>query len=120
MTVFVKTSGILAILAILVFFLVQIPAVQDQLMQREIAHRMSNAPDDLFYDDALRVTICGSAAPMPIKDRAAACVMVIAGGKFYIVDTGNRSTNNLGRWRIPAERVGAVRKDGGQRNWFER
>jgi len=108
MKLFVKTFGILGILAVLIFFLVQIPAVQDQLIQREITQRMSNAPDDLFADDALRVTLCGSAAPMPIKDRAAACVMVFAGGKFYIVDTGNRSTNNLGLWRIPAKRVGAV------------
>ena len=92
----------------LVTFLVQIPAVQDRLVERSIMQRMSSSPDDLFAEDALRVTLCGSAAPMPIKDRAAACVMVIAGGKFYIVDTGNRSTNNLGLWGIPADRVGAV------------
>lgn len=108
MKLFVKTLGILGILSVLVALLVQIPAVQDQLIQREITQRMSNDPDDLFAEDALRVTLCGSAAPMPIKGRAAACVMVIAGGKFYIVDTGNRSTNNLGLWRIPAKRVGAV------------
>ena len=88
--------------------LLQSPAVQDTLVQSEISKRMSSTPDDLFADDALRATLCGSAAPMPIKDRAAACVMVIAGGKFYIVDTGNRSTNNLGLWRVPAARVGAV------------
>lgn len=108
MKLFVKTLGILGILAVLVALLVQIPTVQDQLIQREITQRMSNVPDDLFAEDALRVTLCGSAAPMPIKGRAAACVMVIAGGKFYIVDTGNRSVNNLGLWRIPAKRVGAV------------
>ena len=88
--------------------LLQSPAVQDTLVQSEISKRMSSTPDALFADDALRATLCGSAAPMPIKDRAAACVMVIAGGKFYIVDTGNRSTNNLGLWRVPAARVGAV------------
>lgn len=108
MKLFVKTLGILGILAVLVALLVQIPRVQDQLIQREITQRMSNVPEDLFAEDALRVTLCGSAAPMPIKGRAAACVMVIVGGKFYIVDTGNRSTNNLGLWRIPAKRVGAV------------
>jgi len=100
--------GTLAVLLISGALLLQIPAVQDKLVQREINQRMSSTPDDLFADDALRVTLCGSAAPMPIKGRAAACVMVIAGGKFYIVDTGNRSTNNLGLWRIPANRVGAV------------
>ncbi|TLU66147.1 MBL fold metallo-hydrolase [Thalassotalea litorea] len=108
MKLFVKTLSILSILAVLVAFLVQMPAVQEQLIQREITQSMSNVPDDLFAEDALRITLCGSAAPMPTKDRAATCVMVIAGGKFYIVDTGNRSTNNLGIWRIPAKRVGAV------------
>lgn len=100
--------GTLAVLLISGALLLQTPAVQDTLVQREISQRLSSTPEDLFADDALRVTLCGSAAPMPIKGRAAACVMVMAGGKFYIVDTGNRSTNNLGLWRIPAARVGAV------------
>ena len=108
MKLFFYIFGTLAVLLISDVLLVQNPDVQDKLMQREISQRMSSAQDDLFADDALRVTLCGSAAPMPIKGRAAACVMVIAGGKFYIVDTGNRSTNNLGLWRIPADRVGAV------------
>ncbi len=108
MKLFFYIFGTLAVLLISGALLLQNPAVQDTLVQREITQRMSSTPDDLFSEDALRVTLCGSAAPMPIKDRAAACVMVIAGGKFYIVDTGNRSTNNLGLWRIPADRVGAV------------
>ena len=105
---FLYIFGALGLLVVSGIFLVQVPVVQDQLMQREISQRMSRSPDDLFVDDALRVILCGSAAPMPIKDRAAACIMVIAEGKFYIVDTGNRSTNNLGLWRIPSDRVGAV------------
>ncbi|MGK0248044.1 MAG: ribonuclease Z [Oleispira sp.] len=100
--------GALGIFAIAVVLVLQDPDVQDQLVERTITQQMSSVPDDLFTDDALRATLCGSAAPMPIKGRAAACVMIIAGGKFYIVDTGNRSTNNLGLWRIPSKRVGAV------------
>jgi ribonuclease Z len=98
----------LGVIAIAVALLLQFPAVQDQLVERAITQQMSSVPDDLFTDDALRATLCGSAAPMPKRGRAAACVMIIAGGKFYIVDTGNRSTNNLGLWRIPSKRVGAV------------
>ncbi len=108
MKLFLYVLGALAVLFLSVTLVVQNPNVQDELLQREISQSMSNTLDDLFTDDALRVTLCGSAAPMPIQGRAAACVMVIAGGKFYIVDTGNRSTNNLGLWRIPADRVGAV------------
>lgn len=104
----IKMLCALVVLMVLFAVLLQIPVVQDQLMQREMARRMSGVPDDLFTEDALRVTLCGSASPMPVKGGAAACVMVIAGGKFYLVDTGNRSTNNLGLWRIPAKRIGAV------------
>ncbi len=106
---FVKYSaGIVVVLSVALGVLLQIPLVQDYLLDREISRRASNVPLDLFVDDALRATVCGSAAPMPVRNRAAACVMVIAGGKFYIVDTGNRSTNNLALWRVPAQRVGAV------------
>lgn len=102
--VFVILIG-LSVGALLLF---QIPLVQDKLLDRAIALRMGSVPDDLFADDALRVTLCGSAAPMPVAARAATCVMVIAGGKYYIVDAGNRSTNNLGLWRIPSQHIGAV------------
>jgi ribonuclease Z len=108
MKYFLYISGILGFFILSGVFLIQTPAVQDQLLQRVISQRMSQNSDALFANDALRVTLCGSAAPMPIRNQAAACVMIIADGKFYIVDTGNRSTNNLGLWRIPAKRVGAV------------
>ncbi|MEX1667083.1 MBL fold metallo-hydrolase [Zhongshania arctica] len=108
MKIFLYSVGLIAVALAAVVTTVQIPSVQGILLEREVAQRASNIPEDLFVDDAVRVTLCGSAAPMPVRDRAAACVMVIAGGKYYIVDTGNRSTNNLALWRIPSARVGAV------------
>ncbi len=108
MKLFLYLLGALVVFCTSVLLLIKNPNVQDKLLQREISQRLSDTRGDLFVDDALRVILCGSAAPMPIQGRAAACIMVIAGGKFYIVDTGNRSTNNLGLWRIPADRVGAV------------
>jgi ribonuclease Z len=62
----------------------------------------------LLADDALRVGVCGSSAPLPSPDRAKACVAVFAGGKFYVVDVGPESVENLVRWGIPLSRVGAV------------
>ncbi len=61
-----------------------------------------------FTDDALRVGVCGTSAPLPSARRAKACVAVFAGGKFYIVDTGPESTENLVLWGIPLSRIGAV------------
>lgn len=103
----VVSIGLLS-LVVLAILALKSHTVQDRLLDSVIARFMSSSPDALFKDDALRVVICGSASPMPVQDRAAACVMVIAGGKYYLVDTGNRSTNNLGLWRIPADRLGAV------------
>jgi ribonuclease Z len=59
-------------------------------------------------DDALRVAICGSSAPLASAARAKACVAVFAGGKFYVVDAGPESTENLVSWGVPLSRIGAV------------
>jgi ribonuclease Z len=59
-------------------------------------------------DDALRVAVCGSSAPLPSATRAKACVAVFAGGKFYIVDAGPESVENLVLWGIPLKEIGGV------------
>jgi ribonuclease Z len=59
-------------------------------------------------DDALRVGICGSSAPLASAGRAKACVAVFAGGKFYVVDAGPESTENLVSWGVPLSRIGGV------------
>lgn len=58
--------------------------------------------------DSLKVTICGSGGPLPIKDRAKPCVAVQAGGALYLVDVGPESTENLQLWRTPLATVRAV------------
>lgn len=108
MNLLLKSAGGLVVLAIIAVALLSFPAVQDRLMHRQISKFVNTVPNDLFTDGIMHATVCGSGAPMPIRNRAAACIMVIAGGKFYIVDTGNRSSNNIGLWRIPADRLGGV------------
>lgn len=102
------TVGIAVILVVSGLLSMRVPAVQDALMKRMVAFALARPPLHLFDDDALRVVICGSASPMPHATRARPCVAVIAGGKFYLVDTGPGSWNNLALWRLPAERIGAV------------
>jgi len=72
---------------------------------RQAAQAVNTAP---LADDALRVAICGSSAPLPSAKRAKACVAVFAGGKFYIVDVGPESVENLVLWGIPLASVGGV------------
>jgi len=72
---------------------------------QRMAATINTAP---LADDALRVAICGSSAPLPSARRAKACVAVFAGGKFYVVDTGPESVENLVLWGIPLSSIGGV------------
>lgn len=58
--------------------------------------------------DALRVILCGTSGPLPVRDRAKPCVAVQAGGKLYLVDVGTGSTQNLQLWRLPLADVRGV------------
>jgi ribonuclease Z len=58
--------------------------------------------------ESLKVTICGSGGPLPIRDRAKTCVAVEAGGALYLVDVGPESAENLMLWRMPIASAKAV------------
>jgi len=84
------------------------PAVQQAVFDRaatQLSARTNTAP---FADDALRVAIAGSSAPLPSRARAKASVAVFAGGKFWVVDSGPESVENLVLWGIPLSRIGGV------------
>ncbi len=82
--------------------------VQQALFDRAAAMKSARVNTAPLADDALRVAVCGSSAPLPSERRAKACVAVFAGGKFYVVDTGPESTENLSLWGIPMSDIGAV------------
>ena len=100
--------GIAAIVAACGAVLLRVPAVQDRLIERVAAVALADTREALFDNEALRVLLCGSSSPLPHPTRAATCVAVFAGGRFWIVDTGPGSWNNLALWRIPGQRIGAV------------
>ena len=95
--------GVLALVAALLS-----APVEDALFQRIARQTLTSNNAALMNDDALRVAICGTSAPLPSHDRAKACVAVIAGGKFYIVDVGPESVENLMEWKLPLGRIGGV------------
>jgi ribonuclease Z len=84
------------------------PGVQQALFDRaasELAATSNAAP---LADDALRVAVCGTSAPLPSTQRAKACVAVFAGGKYYVVDSGPESVENLMLWNVPLAAIGGV------------
>lgn len=58
--------------------------------------------------DGLKVTMCGTSGPLPVRDRAKACVAIQAGADLYLVDVGPESTENLQAWRMPVAEAKAV------------
>jgi len=100
--------GATAALAVAGALALRAPGVAQSMFDRAattMSARTNTAP---LGDDALRVAICGSSAPLPSADRAKACVAVFAGGKFWIVDSGPESTENLVLWGIPLSEIGGV------------
>ena len=84
------------------------PRVQQSLFDRAARANASVVNRAPLADDALRIGICGSSAPLPSASRAKSCVAVFAGGRFYIVDVGPESVENLVMWGIPLSSVGGV------------
>ncbi len=84
------------------------PSTQQRLYAAGAARRTSTVNTAPLADDALRVAVCGSSAPLPSPSRAKSCVAVFAGGRFYVVDAGPESTENLVLWGIPLSSVGGV------------
>ena len=58
--------------------------------------------------DGLHVAIAGSGSPLPDPKRGNPCAAVIAGGRVYVVDAGERSSETLNRMRIAPNRIEAV------------
>jgi ribonuclease Z len=58
--------------------------------------------------DGLHAAICGSGSPLPDRKRGNPCVAVIAGGRVFIVDAGEKASETLNRMRIDPGRIEAV------------
>src|SRR6201994_2936023 len=68
--------------------------------------RGARAPPATY--DGLKVAFCGTSGPLPIRDRAKACVAIQVGGDLYLVDVGPESVENLMAWRMPMATAKAV------------
>ena len=99
-------SFVLIIGFILVSVLTRVPVVQDRLMLR-FAQTLGSTTADL-NDNSLSAVVCGSRSPLPSPGRAQTCILVNAGGNYYVVDIGDGSAANLGNWRIDANKIRAT------------
>src|SRR5690348_14950205 len=61
------------------------PGVQKAIFDRGARAQAATINAAPLADDAMRIAICGSSAPLPSAHRAKACAVVFAGGRFYVV-----------------------------------
>ncbi len=85
-----------------------VPAVTDALVARSIERRLGEQRLAWFEPDALRILFCGTSSPFSDPKRAKSCVAVFAAGRFWVVDVGPGSWNNLGALGVDASLIGAV------------
>src|SRR3546814_11183500 len=55
--------------------------------------------------DGLHVALCGSGSPLPSRDRAGACTVVIAGKAMFVVDAGEGGARNITLLCLPNTRI---------------
>jgi ribonuclease Z len=89
------------------FAIVQ-PGVQDAAFARGARTQLARKSQLPLDEGALRVLLCGTSSPLPVRRSAKACTLVAAGGQVFLVDIGPEATENLALWRVPAPRVSAV------------
>jgi hypothetical protein len=103
-----RIAGASAILIIAIASAAMTPQIEQKIFDRAAQQRVATTNTTLLGDDALRVAICGSSAPLPSAEWAKACVAVFAGGKFYVIDVGPESVENLVLWQTPLAAIGGV------------
>ena len=62
----------------------------------------------LLRDGQLHVFLCGTGSPLPDAQRASACVAVIAGGEFLLIDAGPGSWRQAAIGNLPAQSLSAI------------
>lgn len=84
--------------------------LQDRLakgaLTRGVAQQMERSA--AYGGDNLDLVFCGTASPMGNARRAQQCMGVLAGDKFFIIDSGARSTAVAVNMALPVERLDGV------------
>jgi ribonuclease Z len=55
--------------------------------------------------DGLHIALCGTSSPLPNRERAGACTVVIAGKRIFVVDAGEGGARNISLMGIPNGKI---------------
>ncbi|MFT5032253.1 MAG: ribonuclease Z [Bacteroidia bacterium] len=77
------------------------------ILEKGLDARMSaNALAEL--EDGLHLALCGAGGPMPAPNASGPCVLVIAGERMFVVDSGADGVRNIARMGYPIGQIEAV------------
>jgi ribonuclease Z len=62
----------------------------------------------MLTDGQMHVVLCGTGSPLPDATRASACVAVVAGGEFVLIDAGPGSWRQAALSNLPAANLSAI------------
>lgn len=82
-------------------------AGQDWLLEQAATAAMKRPPAMSEYD-GLQVFMCGTSSPLPDRNRAQACVAILAGESLYLIDAGAGSARVATLAQLPLQRLEAV------------
>lgn len=55
--------------------------------------------------DGLHAALCGTGSPLPNRDRAGACTLIIAGKHIFVVDAGEGGARNIALMGVPNAQI---------------
>jgi len=84
------------------------PSAQEAVLHRVAAKQLRAPLPPPPSTTAIRLVFCGTGSPLPDRHVAKSCLAVFAGGRFFVVDTGPESTENLLLWRLPLAKIDGV------------
>ncbi|MEM1396777.1 MAG: MBL fold metallo-hydrolase, partial [Pseudomonadota bacterium] len=101
-------TAVVAIGAAAAIIGLNMPAVQDRIVDG--AARAAIRSDDSTWraDDGLTVIFCGTGSPLPSLQRAQTCTAVVAGDQFFLVDIGTGAWENIQLLGLPGASLGGI------------
>ncbi len=83
-------------------------AIMMRVFERAVDKAMARDVMATLDPKALHVGFCGTGSPLPSRDRASACTVVVAGGKLFIFDAGEGAGETLSMMGLPLGKVQGV------------
>lgn len=83
-------------------------AIMMRVFERALDKGMARDVMATLDPKALHVGFCGTGSPLPSRDRASACTVVVAGGKLFVFDAGEGAGETLSLMGLPLGKVQGV------------